>query len=554
MRKAISFILAFWIIVTSLSTAQELSHHKIGQKYDFRVLEETAPEHNSDILRYEFKWRLDHVTSSIKGKAIIQAQSLIDNLLSIVLNLSNAMTVTKVRLDQAALNFSHQNDILEVFFGRTFKKNDIFAVEIFYHGSPSSGLYFSLHQNQPIIYSLDEPSLARNWFPCYDYPSDKATAKMKITIPKGMICASNGTLVDSTKNDDNTVSFTWEESYPISTYLISVAATNYEIFKHTYITGTDAMDVIYFVYPEHLAQAKTDFSNTVAMINFYSTVFGEYPFLKEKYGMAEIPGSAAMEHQTCTSYSSALITGTHEYDWIIAHELAHQWWGDLVTLEDWADIWLNEGFATYSDALWFEHLHGLGGLQSRMEEFRTIYLDFSQNIDHPIYDPPEGYLFSPIEYEKAAWVLHMLRFVVGEEKFWKILRKYAQKYAYDNASTEDFQRMCEQIYKKDLDWFFNEWIYEAGYPTYEFGWGISGPNTVRIIVNQTQKSFPLFTMPIELHFVLSSEVVKRVVWVEGETNEFEIILPETPSEVLFDPEGWVLCKLNPFQKKRKGGR
>ncbi len=554
MRKAASIIFSILIVAISFSTAQELSRHKIGLKYDFRVLEEKAPEHNCDILKYVFEWQLQHASTSIKGKAIIEAKSLTDNLNSIVLNLSNAMTVTKVRLNQDALNFSHQNDLLEIFFNENFYKNDHFAVEISYHGVPLSGLYFSHHQNQPIIYSLDEPSLARNWFPCYDYPSDKAMVRMTITVPNGMICASNGTLVHSVENDDNTVSFTWEEGYPISTYLISVAATNYKTFVDKYISGTDEMNVIYYVYPEHLDLAKTDFSNTVAMINFYSTVFGEYPFLREKYGMAAIPGRASMEHQTCTSYSAELITGTHEYDWIIAHELAHQWWGDLVSPSDWADIWLNEGFATYSDALWFEHLHGFEGLKSRMEEIRSIYFDHYQDIEHPIYDPPEGYLFSAIEYEKGACVLHMLRFVVGEKKFWAILREYAQEFAYDNASTEDFQRICERIYKQNLDWFFNEWIYEEGYPTYTFGWGISGPNKVRIIINQIQQVFPLFTMPIELHFKLPSGVIKKKLWVDGETHVFEIVLPETPSDVFFDPDGWLLCKLHPFQKKGKGRR
>jgi aminopeptidase N len=554
MKKMASIIFSVLIVTTIFSTAQELSHHKIGQKYDFRALEEKAPEHKWDILNYVFEWRLQYTTTSIQGKAIIEAMSLTDNLASIILNLSNEMTITKVNVNQAALNFSHQNDLLEIFFNRIYHKKDHFAVEISYHGNPSSGLYFSHHQNQPIIYSFDEPSLARNWFPCYDYPSDKATVRMTIKIPNGMICVSNGTLIQIIENDDSTVSYTWEEGYPISTYLISIAATNYETLIDRYISGNNEMDVIFYVYPEHLEPAKRDFSITVAMIDFYSTVFGEYPFFLEKYGMASIPGRASMEHQTCTSYSAELITGTHEYDWLIAHELAHQWWGDLISPSDWADIWLNEGFATYSDALWFEHTHGFEGLKTRMEKIRSIYFDLYRDIEHSIYNPPEGYLFSAIEYEKGACVLHMLRFVVGENEFWTILREYAQEYAYDNASTEDFQRICERIHNQDLDWFFNEWIYEAGYPTYTFGWGMSGPKTARIIINQIQQNFPLFSMPIEIHFKLPSGIIKKTLWVDRETNVFEIVLPETPSDVLFDPDDWILCKLYPFTKKGKGIR
>jgi aminopeptidase N len=259
-----------------------------------------------------------------------------------------------------------------------------------------------------------------------------------------------------------------------------------------------------------------------------------------------------MEHQTCTSLSDRLITGTHRYDYIIAHELAHQWWGDLVTLTEWEDIWLNEGFATYSDALWVENLYGLDGLKSRMTTFRDIYFTYHEGPEHPIYDPPLGHLFCEAEYEKGAWVLHMLRFVVGDNNFWKILKDYAQIYAYSNATTQDFQAVCEQISGEDLGWFFDQWIYQAGFPIYQFGWGYSSQNKLRVVINQVQEDFPLFRMPVELEFILPSGTEKRVVWVDEENNVFEFDLQEAPSEVLFDPDSWVFCVLEEFQKKGKG--
>ncbi|MFQ6083185.1 MAG: M1 family metallopeptidase [Candidatus Aminicenantia bacterium] len=543
------------ILSNNFLSAQEIPpYHKSGIKYDYRTLILEEPEHNFDVLHYRFDWKIDFSSSFIKGKAEVRCRSFINNLNKITLHLNDNMKVDKITQNQMTLDFIHHNNQIDIYLVEPFYQNEEFTVEIRYHGYPSEGLNFSYHQSQPIIWSLDEPVSARAWFPCYDLPSDKATVELRITIPNNMIAASNGTLVNFISNSDNTVTYHWEENYPIATYLISVAATNYEVFSDYYYSQNNSMEVTYFVYPEDFHLAKKDFSVTVPMIEFYSQVFGEYPFIKEKYGMAEIPGGTAMEHQTCTSYPESLITGNHNYDWIIAHELAHQWWGDLVTLLDWADIWLNEGFATYSDALWQENLTGFNGLKNRMAEFKNIYFNRHQGPEHPIYNPPEGHLFCSIEYEKPAWVLHMLRHIVGDKNFWKILRQYAQIYAYSNASTKDFQHICEQIFGSNLDWFFNQWIYQPGYPKYQFGWYYLGQNKVRIIINQTQENFSLFIMPVDLVIKTFSGEIKKTVWVDEKYNVFDFSLEEKPIDILFDPDDWILYQVEPYQKKGKSRR
>jgi aminopeptidase N len=550
MNKKIKFLFIF-ILCLGLNGAfgQEIYRSQSGLKPDLRLLEQTIEEHNFDALHYEFDWMLDFDSRSIQGEATLEAESRIRGLNSITLNLMNTMTVAEVRQNEHSLSYSHQDNLLTIYFTKTYKKGESFEVEIIYSGHPVSGLYFDYHGSAPIIYSLVEPSDARHWFPCYDHPSDKATADLNITVPSGMTVASNGTLVEIKKHPESTVTYSWEVGYPIATYLISVAATNYITFSHTYTSGQEDMDVIFYVYPELLEHAKTDFENTVSQIEFYSKVFGEYPFLREKYGMALIPGGTAMEHQTCTSYPARVIDGEQGYDWLIAHELAHQWWGDLVTLDEWAEIWLNEGFATYSDALWWEHLYGMAGLKARMQDFRSILFERYSGPHHAIYDPPQGYLFSAIEYEKGAWVLHMLRFVVGEDNFWKILRTYAERYAYDTVTTDDFKSVCEEFHEADLDWFFDQWIYEPGYPRYEFSWGYSGSNTVRIVIKQTQESYSLFSMPIELQVVLPSGTVKKTVWVDERLNTYDLSFADPPSDVLFDPDQWILCYRGSFLKK-----
>jgi aminopeptidase N len=543
--------LSILILLLGISGAfsQEVHRSQSGLKPDLRLLEQTTEDHNFDVIHYEFDWTLNFSAQSIQGNATIHGESSIQGLNTITIDLSNSMTVASIKQNKKSLSFTHQDNLLTIYLAKNHKKGESFAVEIDYSGHPTDGLYYDYHGSAPIAYSLDEPSDARNWFPCYDHPSDKATAELNITVPSEMMAASNGTLTDTTSNPNNTVTYQWQVSYPIATYLISVAATNYVTFSHTYTSGQEEMDVVYFVYPELLAHAKTDFANTVPQIEFYSEVFGEYPFLGEKYGMALIPGGTAMEHQTCTSFPARVINGEQTYDWLIAHELAHQWWGDLVTLEDWPEIWLNEGFATYSDALWWEHLYGMAGLKVRMQDFKSILFERYSGPHHAIYDPPQGYLFSAIEYEKGAWVLHMLRFVVGEDNFWKILKTYAKTYAYDTVSTDDFKSDCEEFYGADLDWFFDQWIYEPGYPRYEYSWGHSGPNSVRVIIEQTQEAYSLYSMPIELQIVLPSGTVKRTVWVDEKTNAFDLSFAESPSDVLFDPDEWILCFMGNFQKK-----
>ncbi|UCC41231.1 MAG: M1 family metallopeptidase [Candidatus Aminicenantes bacterium] len=553
MKKTKFFLVLFLTFLLNSLFAQEITRHKTGLKHDFRVLLLEAQEHNFDVLHYQFEWKLDFNSQYIEGKATITSRSL-SAINKISLHLADNMYVTQITQSQIPLIFTHLNDLIDIYLVRTFLPGEEFTIEISYHGFPQSGLNFSYHQNEPIIWSLDEPTRARNWFPSYDIPSDKATVEMQITVPDSMIVASNGTLINVVSNSDNTKTYVWLESYPTSTYLISVAATNYETFSDYYTSGSDTMEVPFYAYPEHFTQAQEDFSVTVPMIEFYSKIFGEYPFLEEKYGTAEIPGTTSMEHQTCTSYSSRLVTGTHQYDWVLAHELAHQWWGDLVTLADWADIWLNEGFATYSEALWAENLYGFDGLKAAMAEIKNIYLTRHTGPEHPIYNPPPGHLFCAIEYEKGACILHMLRFVVGENNFWEILNEYAQLYAYSNASTEDFQAVCEQIYGAELGWFFSQWIYEAGYPAYQFRWAASKQNRVRVFINQAQEEFPLFVMPIELKFILPSGTVKKVVWVDKKKNAFEFNFQEEPSDVLFDPDSWILCNLEDSQKKGKRKR
>jgi aminopeptidase N len=303
------------------------------------------------------------------------------------------------------------------------------------------------------------------------------------------------------------------------------------------------MEMAYFVYPEHLERAREDFSVTVDMMEFYASIFGEYPFINEKYGMAVFPWGGAMEHQTITSYGAGLIWGNHRYDYINAHELAHQWFGDCITMRHWSHIWLNEGFASYAEALWFEHING-------EDAYHTYVNSWDQPpLNSPLFvtDSLNGNaLFSRTVYDKGGFVLHMLRGVLGDSLFFESLRSYATDpdLAYKTATTEDFQRVCEEVSAIDLNQFFQQWVYGSGRPDYRAKWSVSGEGPWETTLEITQANSSIFKMPLQV--VLSGADFEKTYTVMDslKTQRFEFITDKKPDKIEIDPDNWVLNDLS----------
>ncbi|TSA15754.1 peptidase M1, partial [bacterium] len=264
-----------------------------------------------------------------------------------------------------SLAFTQQNDILVITLDRTYAAGEYVSVAVTYKFTASgAGVYFETSAGQPLIYSFTEDDIgAKSWIPCKDLPSDKAdSADIKITVPSNLIVASNGTLM-AVYDSTTTKTYWWHEGYPIATYLISFAAHPYKIYTQYYkYSPTDSMQIQNYVLPANLATAPTTYAKVPGMIKFMSDMFGQYPFIKEKYGHAEVINfGGAMEHQTCTTIDVTLRTPG-----AIAHELAHQWCGDLVTLKDWSHIWLNESFAPYMAMIWFGQEYGQAAFNSEI--------------------------------------------------------------------------------------------------------------------------------------------------------------------------------------------
>jgi aminopeptidase N len=366
---------------------------------------------------------------------------------------------------------------------------------------------------------------------------------MSITNDSGAVSVSNGILKDVKTNGDRRT-YTWYTEYPISTYLIAIYSSNYVSFNEKYISlnEQDTMEVEYFVLPDKLENAKKDFAGHVEMLKILSKLFGEYPFIKEKYGVAEFlwfPG--AMEHQTITGVSSNMITGKNFFEDTYVHELAHQWWGNAVSPKSWKDIWLNEGFATYSEALYYEAQSGAKSLRS------TIMSKYSSNFSGSLANPG-SFLFTRTMYDKGAWVLHMLRREVGDSSFFNIMRTYFETFKYSNASTDDFKNICEQVSGKNLDKFFEQWVQNEGQIEIEYQTEIVKSNDVDLVkinLKQVQEDYEEYHFPLEIKMIYadSSEQKFRYEIVSKDTL-IEIPVAVEPDTIEFDPDNWLLAQIN----------
>lgn len=516
-------------------------HHSL-----FRSLPASVADATVDAQYYKLDLKLDIPASIIVGVVTLQARVLADSIRSLSLDFSQSMVLDSARVGSQRLQVTRFPQSFSLELPRTFRAGDMVRAEIAYHGTPSptgfGSFQFSSHASGPWVWSLSQPYGARDWWPCRDHQLDKAdSVDILVTCPTGLRVGSNGRLVAVTNNGDGTSTHFWAERYPIATYLVSVAVSNYAAFSNWYVySPTDSLEILNYVLPEHLSTALESLPRTVDMLSVFSTLFGPYPFLREKYGHSEFNRGGAMEHQTMTS------TTTFAED-VIAHELAHQWFGDLITCATWQDLWLNEGFATYSESLYRESRYGTS------EYWRLIRerLSSAKNARGSLFKIDTSVVANLFAvsgvYAKGASVLHMLRHVVGDSTFFRILRTYAAdtRFRYGTASTADFRGVCEAVAGLDLGYFFDEWVYGESYPRYTLAWTASGTGdsarvtaTIRQAVLNSSPSF--FVMPVDIRFRTAGAETTVTVFNQRNPETFEIVLPFLPGTAELDPMQWIL--------------
>ncbi len=541
----------------------EKNLHKRATTNQLLLAAAATASQSVDVKHYRLQVRLDLFQSTIAGTVTIEGETLAPTS-SINIDADGDLKIDAVRFDGAALDFRRQRDQISLDFAQPLAAGRKFSIAVDYHRAPyprnksGTGMLVDKHGDDdvPVMATFSEPFGAPLWWPCIDDASDKATAEVEATVPAGYQATSNGVLVKSESNADQTTTFFWREDFPLSTYLVSISATNYAKFEDTYtaLDGT-TMPLTYYVYPEHLGRAQQNFAVTRRAVEIFAPLFGEYPFLSEKYGMVEFPWGGGMEHQTLTSLGANAVGASSAIDLLIAHELAHQWWGDLVTLRTWNDLWLNEGFATYGEVLFFERFSNLDPgelMKSSYDDGKMSGLlggtVTAENLDNPF----EG---GSAAYKKGAWVLHMLRHMMGDQTFFDALKDYRQRFAYGNASTSDFQQVCEDHYGAKLDWFFTQWIYATGRPLYKISTDTHASDTgtgftlkVTIKQKQTQdipgRSQSVYIMPLDVTIKYGDgQKEKHVVINDARKQTFSFNLARRPANVSVDEDNWVLKKL-----------
>ncbi len=443
-------------------------------------------------------------------------------------------TDVRVDGDQA----SYTQDDWQVHVAGSWVAGERYEVALDYGGVPGTTGWGGLLFVGDVAYTVTEPNGSRYWFPCFDDPSEKSTLTIAVTAPADLTVASNGLLVEETAVDAEHKRTVWQHDHPIAPYLVSLALADYAVLEDEW----QGMPLQYFVYPELEQDAAVDMSVHPDLLTLYSTRYGPYPFQDEKYGVALAPMGGAMEHQTCTTACDGCVDGSYGYTLLYAHELAHQWWGDHVTCATWDDIWLNEGFATFSEAVVVEEFQGWEGYLFYIDQMTQTYFSWLEYEGlFPLSEP--DYMWGGTVYQKGGVVLHMLRMEMGDDDFFEGLLDYRDQYGSSSATTDDFQQVMAAHTAADLQLFFDQWVHRAGHPVL----GIDSRVTeladgyqLDIAVEQQQEWPELWD--IQLPILLDGETSTELLHVDAERQLFSLCREERPGDYEIDPERRVLWR------------
>jgi aminopeptidase N len=568
--KKLSLILVLLIVISNLVIGQDFSNMTgaeiCSQKKSsmtnisgFLSSSPNTPRHTYDVLKYTLKLDIYNCFKTAGNKAFSGSDEInfrVDSTLSsIVLNATyTSIVIDSVRLSTGtALLFNHSSttNLVTVTMDRSYNVGEIVTIKIYYrHNNVSDNAFYS--STSGFVYTDCEPEGARKWFPCWDKPSDKALTDITVKVPSNVKIGSNGRLNDTLRIAD-TLWYHWISNDPVSTYLVVLTGkTGYNldiVWWHKISNPNDSIPLmLYYSTGENISPTKNALSD---MTTFYSQLFGEHPF--EKNGFASVSSyGGGMENQTLTTISPSWNSVTS----LISHEYGHQWFGDMITCGTWADLWLNEGFATYLEALYFEHISGYSAYKSSINSDASGYL--SGNPGWPIYNPewaintpPNGTLFNgPITYYKGSCVLHMLRYTIGDSLFFAAFKSYAKdtaNFRLKNALTDDFTAKFSSVAGQDLTWFIDEWVKQPNHPAYQNTYGftnLGGGNwrvDFKAYQSQTNTVFHKMPITIKFSFTTGSDSTIRVMN-DANNQTFTFNFNRQPTTVVFDPNNDIVLK------------
>jgi aminopeptidase N len=508
-----------------------------------------------DVVQYTFRLSLRDDSDSIEGDATVDFRVLQADLAALTLDLAqprpeapqNGMTVSEVSEHGAPLRFTHANDRLEVQLEPRGRSGERRSVRVLYHGVPASGLLIANNRyGERTFFSDNWPNKARQWLPTIDHPYDKAASEMQVEAPSHYQVVSNGLLLEQTDLGNGRRLTRWRESVPIASWLNTLGVARFAVEHRPAWHG---LPIETWVYPQDRENGFARFADpTVAVLDFLSEHVGPYPF--ERLGNVQANGvRGGMESATSIFYGDDSVNDPRSLRWrnVIVHEIAHQWFGNSVTESDWDHVWLSEGFATYFTHLFVEHAYGrdemLAGLvkdRDDVREFDKTQPDY--RIVHDNLSDMAQVLSQPGTYKKGGWTLHMLRGIVGDAAFWSGIRDYYRLYRDSSVTTDDFRRVMERASRRELGWFFDEWLTRGGFPKLSLRWSYdAAARQLRLEVEQRQAG-PPFRLPLELGIESEGDPAYRLERVEVAMarETLTLALDRAPKAVSLDPRTYVL--------------
>jgi aminopeptidase N len=515
------------------------------KKASFR---EAAGYSSYDLIYQRLNFQIDPAINYISGSVLSEVKFLIDHPIELNFDLNSIFIIDSVLFDHKKINFNHHSNIITLNLPNGISKNSLHHSEVFYKGAPPlSGLgafTASKHNNVPVIYTLSEPYGARDWWPCKESLSDKIDSlDVYITCPEKYRSASNGKLISDQIVAGKRTSH-WKHRFPIATYLVAMAVTNYETYSDWMdLPGGGKLEILNYIYPEYVATAKSKRSETIDIMNFYNNKFITYPFASEKYGHAQFGWSGGMEHQTM-SFMADLEFG------LVAHEMAHQWFGDYITLGSWHDIWLNEGFATYLTGLVYENL--LNGVYwSDWKKYQISRITSLPGGSVYVADTTDiNRIFSGrLSYSKGSYLLHMLRWELGDAAFFKVMKNYLTDPSVANgfATQKKLVEHFEAVADTSLTEFFNDWYYGEGYPVLSLVYFNDqfNPSIQKLRISQvpSHSSVKFFEMKVPIRIWKNGKYTDLRLQLNQQNQEF-IVSDQPFDKIEFDPDQWLIAKVD----------
>lgn len=507
---------------------------------------QTERERTFDALHYRIELDFDMETKSFEGSNTISLKPLLGGFDRVLLDAKEIVIVKVTILDNEELEFKQDSTSVEIQLNRIYRSQELIKLTVFYKGSGlSDGLFFhdASDHNPEMVESNSWPNHARYWFPCYDYPNDKVTHEVIVTVDKPFKVISNGELINVSEKGER-LTYHWYQKKPHSTYLSMLSIAPFSILKDS----LGDLPINYWVYQGDESNALRVLSITPEVIEFFNSIYNyNYPWSKYDQVIGPMQGGGA----EATSATILGMGAIHDPDpskdksWrrIVAHEIAHQWWGNLITLRTWSETWMNESFGTYSDYLYTEHFLGEPDASIDLDAKKKAYLKEAKNkyqrpIVHTRYSVPQDN-FDRHTYQKGASVLNMLRSIIGHEAFYKTLSYFLHKHEFQVVDTHDFVVAVKEATGMNMDWFFDQWIYKPGHPVFKISRDWNNDNSeLKMEIKQLQDTIngtPVFRIPVTIGIYSEGrEPIFKEVCLEDRTESFTWSLDKKPNMVRFD--------------------